>query len=122
VSVTTPDYAMALYWPWLNQIYGPRPIRCAKPLGPKSPRIFGIELDFAEALKWRLRGQSIFRLRAALKIGRSRTHPPRGARRRLVAVRRRARYAAGGGGGGCFGGLGGTMGRPIPGYGRPAAA
>src|SRR5258708_357048 len=35
--------------------------------------------------------------------------------RRLVAVRRRARYAAGGGGG--FGGLGGSMGRPIPGYG-----
>ena len=31
------DYVMALYWLWLNQIYGPRPIRCAKPLEPKSP-------------------------------------------------------------------------------------
>jgi hypothetical protein len=29
VSVITPDYVMALYWLWLNQIYGPRPIRCA---------------------------------------------------------------------------------------------
>src|SRR5437899_8776671 len=50
VSVITPDYVMALYWLWLNQIYGPRPIRCAKPLEP-IPRVSGMVPDFAEAVR-----------------------------------------------------------------------
>jgi hypothetical protein len=47
VSVTTPDGAPLA----LAQSNRTRPIRCAKPLEPKSPRVSGMGLDFAETVR-----------------------------------------------------------------------
>ena len=47
VSVTTPDGALLA----LAQSNRTRPIRCAKPLEPKSPRVSGMGLDFAETVR-----------------------------------------------------------------------